>query len=146
MVKIKVKKIHPEATAPIYEHKGDAGMDVFSVQDLFLQPRERALIRTGLILEIPKGYEVQVRPKSGLALKDGITCLNTPGTIDSTYRGELGVILINHSSKPFFVQRGKKIAQLVVNKIETAKIQVVKEVSKTARGEGGFGSTGLDKK
>jgi len=145
MVKIKIKKIHPDAVIPSYEHKGDSGMDVFATHLVIIPPRERTLIKTGLIFEIPKGYEVQVRPKSGLALKEGITCLNTPGTIDSNYRGELGVILINHGSKSYVVNPGQKIAQLVVQKVEEAKFKVVEDVSKTSRGSGGFGSTGLFK-
>lgn len=143
MVNIKVKKVHPDAILPDYAHFGDSGMDVFSVQEAVLKTRERALIKTGLKLEIPSGYEIQVRPKSGLALKDGITCLNSPGTVDSNYRGELGIIMINHSSKPFKIEKGKKIAQLVLNKVEFVDIEEVDEINETSRGEGGFGSTGL---
>ncbi len=146
MTTVKIKRIHQDAIIPKYEHKGDAGVDVFSVHDLIINPRERAVVKTGLSLEIPNGYEIQIRPKSGLALKDGITCLNTPGTVDSNYRGELGVILINHSSKPFLIQKGKKIAQLVLNKVENIQFKETKQLSKTSRGAGGFGSTGLYRK
>ena len=142
MANLKIKKIHPDATIPKYAHKGDSGMDVFAIQNIVLNSRERALLQTGLQFEIPKGYEIQVRPKSGLAIKDGITCLNSPATIDSNYRGELGIILINHSSKPFAIEKGKKIAQIVLSKVEIAKIKVVDKINETSRGGGGFGSTG----
>ena len=144
--KIKVKKTHEHAIIPKYEHKGDSGMDVFSMETLLIPPMRRTLVNTGLAFEVPKGYEIQVRPKSGLALKEGITVLNTPGTIDSNYRGELGIVLINHSSKPYLVEKGKKIAQIVLQRVETIAFKEVKELKGTTRGAGGFGSTGLDKK
>jgi dUTP pyrophosphatase len=146
MVKIKIKKLQPEAVIPTYAHKGDSGMDVFAINELVLLPMRRALIETGLSFEVPQGYEIQVRPKSGLALKEGISIVNTPGTLDSNFRGELGVILINHSGKPFKVEKGKKIAQIVVSKVETATFNEVKSLSKTMRGSGRFGSTGLYQK
>ncbi|MBN3661560.1 MAG: dUTP diphosphatase, partial [Ornithobacterium rhinotracheale] len=111
-------------------------------EPITLQPLERALIPTGLFMEIPKGYEAQVRPRSGLALKHGLTCLNSPGTIDSDYRGELGVILANVSNEPFTVNDGERIAQLVIAKHERAEWELSETLSDTSRGEGGFGSTG----
>ncbi len=143
MVVLKIKKIHPDAIIPKYAHFGDAGMDVFSIQEVILKPKERCKIRTGLKVEVPFGYELQARPKSGLAINNGITCLNSPGTIDAGYRGEICIILINHSSKSYKIEKGSKIAQLVLNKIEFAEIEEVDDLSETSRGEGGFGSTGI---
>jgi dUTP pyrophosphatase len=143
VLKIKIQKINEDAAIPKYAHDGDAGMDVFSTKTCVLMPNHRILIGTGLKMEIPEGYEMQMRPKSGIALRDGITVLNSPGTNDSNYRGEIGVILINHSSKPYKIEKGQKIAQVVFNKIEKAKFIISKNLSKTTRGEGGFGSTGL---
>ncbi len=146
MAKVKIKKLHEDAIIPEYAHKGDAAMDVFSIETMLIAPMRRALVKTGISFEIPKGYEIQVRAKSGLALNEGITVLNGPGTVDSTYRGELGVILINHSSKSYLVEKGKKVAQIVLNKVEEIKFKEVKDLKKTVRGTGGFGSTGLTKK
>lgn len=143
MIKIKTKKIHPDAVIPKYAHEGDAGFDLYSVEDYEINLRERMLVKTGLQVEIPRGYEMQIRPKSGLALKSGITVLNTPGTIDSVYRGEVGVILINHSDRLYSVKKGEKIAQGVISKIEEAVFEEADNLSETIRGEGGFGSTGL---
>ena len=143
VLKIKIQKINPGAIIPQYANKDDAGMDLFATKDYILMPNHRALVGTGLKMEIPRGYEMQIRPKSGLALRNGITILNTPGTIDAGYRGEVGVILINKSSIPYRVEKGQKIAQAVFNKIEKAKIIVSENFSKTDRGEGGFGSTGI---
>ena len=109
-IKIKIKKIHPEAIIPHYIHDGDAGMDVYSIEDCILNPQDIKLVKTGLAFEITKGYEIQVRPKSGLALKHGITLTNSPGTLDSGYRGELGVILQNEGKNPYEVKKGEKIA------------------------------------
>lgn len=145
-LEIKIKKINSEATIPNYVHDGDAGMDLFSCENYTLKPRERKVFVIGLKFEIPKGYEMQIRPKSGLTLKYGITVLNTPGTIDSCYRGEVGVILINHGNEDYKVKKREKIAQAVINKIEIVKVIEVEELSNSSRGEGGFGSTGLDKK
>lgn len=141
-LKVKIQKISEDAIIPRYAHDGDAGMDVFSTKDCILMPNHRILIGTGLKMEIPNGYELQIRPKSGIALRNGITVLNSPGTNDSNYRGEIGVLLINHSSKPCKIEKGQKLAQFVFNKIETAKFIISEELSKTTRGEGGFGSTG----
>lgn len=127
---------------PAYATEGAAGLDVVSADALILAPGERAAVPTGFAIAIPAGYEVQVRPRSGLALKYGITCLNTPGTIDSDYRGEVKVILVNLGSEPFAVQRGERIAQLVPAPVQRAEIAEVAALDATARGVGGFGSTG----
>ena len=129
---------------PGYAHEGDAGMDVYSAIECVIKPGERKLVPTGIKMAIPRGYEVQVRPKSGLALKHGLSIVNTPGTIDAGYRGEVGVILINHSNDEYKVEKNMKVAQLVVNKIEEANVVEVKDLDDTSRGEGGFGSTGLE--
>ena len=128
---------------PAYAHPGDAGMDVRSVENVTLAPGARALVRTGLVLMLPPDAEAQVRPRSGLALKHGVTVLNTPGTIDAGYRGEVGVILINLGAEPFVVEKGMKIAQLVVVPVAQAEIVEVSAVDATDRGAGGFGSTGV---
>lgn len=138
-----MQKIDDDARIPSYAHEGDAGMDLYSVKEQVLKPLERVLVPTGIKVAIPEGFEGQVRPKSGLALNHGISVLNTPGTIDSGYRGEVGVILVNLSNQMYKVDKGKKIAQLVFNKVERAELEEVKELDKTARDEGGFGSTGL---
>ena len=132
------------AKLPVYQTSGSAGADVcaFLKEDFVLEPMQRAAIPTGLSFAIPAGYEMQVRPRSGLALKNGITCLNTPGTIDSDYRGEVKVILINLGSEPFTIKNGERIAQLVVKPVVCADFAQVSVLDKTARGAGGFGSTG----
>jgi dUTP pyrophosphatase len=140
---IKIKKLHPDAIVPQYAHEGDSGADLFSIIDYTLQPMERKAIPTGLAAEIPKGIELQVRPKSGLALKNGITVLNTPGTIDFGYRGEICAILINLGSESYQIKAGQKIAQLVAAPVACAEFKVVDELSVSSRGDGGFGSTGL---
>ena len=127
---------------PSYGTCGAAGLDVVAAEDLTLQPGERRAVATGFAIAIPHGYEVQVRPRSGLALKHGITCLNTPGTIDEDYRGEVKVILANLGSEPFEVRRGERIAQLVPAPVLKASFTEVAELSETERGSGGFGSTG----
>ena len=129
---------------PSYETSASAGLDIraFIEEKLTLSPGERKLIKTGLFLEIPEGYEAQVRPRSGLALKNGITVLNSPGTIDADYRGEIGVILINHSSENFEINSGDRIAQLVFAKVEQAVWFETESLNETERGQGGFGSTG----
>lgn len=129
---------------PQYETKSSAGVDLrANISEPFtLQSLERTIIKTGLFLEIPEGYEAQVRPRSGLAIKHGITLLNSPGTIDADYRGEIGVILVNLSQEPFVVENGDRIAQLVFAKVEQAEWKLTDEINETDRGEGGFGSTG----
>lgn len=140
---VEIQKIHPEAKVPAYAHHGDAGVDLYSVIDHTLPPGERVLVPTGLKMAIPEGYEGQVRPKSGLALKHGITVLNTPGTVDAPYRGEVGVILINLDTKtPYQIKKGEKVAQMVFARVEHAALAEARELTATTRGEGGFGSTG----
>ena len=129
---------------PAYATSGSAGMDIRANLDtpVTLQPLERNLIPTGLFIELPEGYEAQMRPRSGLAIKHGLTCLNSPGTIDSDYRGELKVILINLSNETQTITHGDRISQLVISKVESASLIQVRELKDTARGEGGFGHTG----
>ena len=133
---------------PSYQSAHAAGMDLTAAlpvgEQRILAPGERALIPTGLIAEIPIGFEGQVRPRSGLALRDGITVLNAPGTIDADYRGEIGVILVNHGARSYAITRGARIAQLVVNRVERVALIEADELSGTSRGEAGFGSTGSD--
>lgn len=131
-------------TLPHYETLASAGMDLraHTNEPITLQPLERGLIKTGLFIELPVGVEAQVRPRSGLALKKGITVLNAPGTIDADYRGEIGVILINLSNEPFTINAGDRIAQLVIAKHERAEWKEVESLTETERGAGGFGSTG----
>ena len=142
MMQLKVKRLNPAAILPSYARVGDAGLDLFAVKALSIAPGASALVPTGIAIELPPGTEGQVRPRSGLALKHAITVLNTPGTVDEGYRGEVGVILINHGQRMFAVEAGMKIAQLVV----TARIQVevaeVAALQDSERGAGGFGSTG----
>jgi dUTP pyrophosphatase len=141
-LKIKMQKI-ADVPTPNYAHKGDSGVDLYSTEDYTLKPLERKLIPTGLKLEIPYGYEGQVRPKSGLALNHGLSHANSVGTIDSSYRGEIKVPLINLGHEPYKVEKGKKIGQLVFAKVEEALFEEVKELEETTRNESGFGSTGF---
>ena len=140
---VKFRRIDPAAMLPSYAHPGDAGMDIRSIEDLVIDPGARKLVRTGLVMMLPSGYEAQVRPRSGLALKNGVTVLNTPGTIDEGYRGEVGVVLANFGSEPFRIEKGSKIAQIVVAPCTRAEIEETVEIDSTERGEGGFGSTGV---
>lgn len=140
---LRFRRIHPDAALPSYAHEGDAGMDVRSVEELELAPGARALVHTGLVMMLPPGWEAQVRPRSGLALKHGVTVLNTPGTIDAGYRGEVGVILANFGDRPFKVSKGDKVAQVVVAPVTRAEIVETSELDETERGAGGFGSTGV---
>ena len=144
MIEIKLSRLpHGEGLPlPRYASEDAVGLDVTSAEELVLQPGERHAVATGFAIEIPRGYEVQVRPRSGLAIKNGITCLNTPGTIDSDYRGEIKVILINLGQEPFEVRRGERIAQLVPAPVLRADFDEAGELGETARGTGGFGSTG----
>ena len=130
---------------PHYETMASAGMDLraYLTDARTLKPLERTIVGTGLFIELPVGYEAQVRPRSGLAAKKGITVLNAPGTIDADYRGEIGVILVNLSNEDFTIENGERIAQLVIAKHERAEWEETKELTETARGEGGFGSTGI---
>jgi dUTP pyrophosphatase len=137
-----IKRLRPEAVLPSYMTDGAAGLDLAAAESVTLAPGRRALVATGLAIAVPAGHEAQVRPRSGLAVKHGITCLNSPGTIDSDYRGELKVLLVNHGDEPFVVTPGMRIAQLVVAPVTRATIVEVTDLPETARGEGGFGSTG----
>jgi dUTP pyrophosphatase len=142
-MKLKVLKLNESAILPQYARAEDAGLDLFSIEETTIKPGESQLIHTGIAIELPLQTEAQVRPRSGLALKHQITVLNTPGTIDAGYRGEIGVILINHGKQPFQVLKGMKIAQLVISPIIRVEIEAVNQLSLTDRGDNGFGSTGL---
>lgn len=140
---IRFIKDHPEATLPSYETPEAAGADIRSVDDVLLQPGDRRVVSTGLKCVIEKGWEIQVRPRSGLAAKHGVTVLNTPGTIDSDYSGVLGVLLINHGPEPFKIDVRDRIAQIVVAPVTQGEFGWADEARKTKRGDGGFGSTGV---
>jgi dUTP pyrophosphatase len=144
MIDIEVKRLSNGEGLPLpaYASEGAAGLDVVAAEDLILAPGARHAVATGFAFAIPEGFEVQVRPRSGLAFKHGITCLNTPGTIDSDYRGEVKVILANLGSEPFEVRRGERIAQLVPAAVLRASFREMDELDSTERGAGGFGSTG----
>lgn len=145
MTEIKIKVIkESETKLPIYMTEGSAGMDVHAnlTEDILIKPLERVLISTGLKVEIPLGYEIQVRPRSGLAIKHGITLLNTPGTIDSDFRGEIRVIMINLSNENFIVKNHERIGQLILNKVYRCVWEETEELAKSDRGQGGFGHTG----
>ena len=142
-MKLLVEKTNDKAIIPFQAHEGDAGMDLFSLEEITIKPMERKLIHTGIKIQLPKNTEAQIRPRSGLALKHGITVLNTPGTIDEGYRGEIGIILINLGSEEFKVEEGMKIAQMVIKPTLTLKVEEVVELTETTRGENGFGSTGV---
>jgi len=144
-VKIRVKSIHENAIIPNFKHEEDACADVCSISNYTISPWKREIIQTGLVFEIPKGYEIQVRPRSGMALHHGITILNSPGTIDAGYRGELKVILFNTSEEPYKIKPGDSIAQLSIKKLEEVLFEEVPkdhDLTESTRGEGGFGSTG----
>jgi dUTP pyrophosphatase len=143
-IHIRIKRLpHGEGLPlPAYATDGSAGLDIVAAEDVTIAPGERHAVATGFAVAIPPGYEIQVRPRSGLALKHGVTCLNTPGTIDSDYRGEMRAILINHGNEPFEVKRGERIAQLVPAPVLRAAFEEVDELDDTMRGAGGFGSTG----
>ena len=144
MTKILIKRLSKEISLPKYETNGSSGMDLAAniVDDINIDPGKTAIIPTGLALSIPKGFEVQIRPRSGLAAKKKISVLNTPGTIDADYRGEIKVILINHGNESFKIEKGFRIAQMVVCPVVQAKLQEVEDLNETERGKGGFGSTG----
>ena len=143
-MKIKIRNIS-EHDLPVYETEASAGMDLRAhlSEPVILGPLERAVVKTGLFIELPVGFEAQVRPRSGLAAKKGITVLNAPGTVDADYRGEIGVILVNVSKEPFTISNGERIAQLVIARHERAEWESSEELSETSRGAGGFGSTGV---
>ncbi len=142
-MRLLVTRLRPDAILPTYMTDGAAGMDLAAAEAVTLAPGARALVGTGLAIAVPPGHEAQVRPRSGLAAKHGVTCLNSPGTIDSDYRGEVKVLLVNHGAEPFAVTPGLRIAQLVVAPVARAEVQVVDELPPTGRGGGGFGSTGV---
>jgi dUTP pyrophosphatase len=145
-VRIELARVSPPRGEPLplpsYTTEGSAGLDLRADAAATLAPGERALVPTGIVLALPPGYEGQVRPRSGLALREGVTCLNSPGTVDSDYRGEVGVILVNLGQKPVDIHRGDRIAQLVVARVERAEIFESASLPTTARGAGGFGHTG----
>jgi len=145
MIQIRVKKLHSQAIVPVYMTEHAAGMDLCTVVDepVVLAPGERALLPTGLAMEIPPGYEGQVRPRSGLALKKGIALVNSPGTIDADYRGEIGIIIINHGSEPVEIMPGDRVAQLIVAPVTRAVLIEVEDLTDTGRNSGGFGHTGV---
>jgi dUTP pyrophosphatase len=143
-MELKIKRLTPEAVIPQYAHPGDAGLDLTAIEAQTILPGHSQLIRTGIALELPKGTEAQIRPRSGLALKHQITVLNTPGTIDAGYRGEICVILINHGTEPFSVEPGMRIAQMVIASFLTVEVRVTNQLQDdTNRAAGGFGSTGV---
>jgi dUTP pyrophosphatase len=142
VVKLLVKRLSPSAVMPAYAHPGDAGLDLCSAVAVSLEPGERKVVGTGWSIELPPHTEAQVRPRSGMALTHGITVLNTPGTIDHGYRGEVGVILINHGASRFEIHPGMKIAQMIIAPVVTVAVEEAPELSTTGRGQGGFGSTG----
>jgi dUTP pyrophosphatase len=141
-MKLKIKKLNETAIIPHYAHPTDAGLDLFSTLEATISPNTTKLIPTGIAIELPTGTEAQIRPRSGLALKHQITVLNSPGTIDEGYRGEIGVILINHGKSDFKVTPGMKIAQMVISPVLYVKVEEVEELNSSDRLTGGFGSTG----
>ncbi len=149
VITVKIKRIRgkrdQDLPSPQYMTEKSSGMDLFAAveENVILNPGQRKLIPTGIAVSIPEGYEAQVRPRSGLALRDGITLVNTPGTIDADYRGEVGVLLINHGEKPFQVKRGDRIAQMVIAPVVRAQLEWIEDLDETRRSEGGFGHTGV---
>lgn len=142
-LKVAFRKLHPAAVLPSYAHEGDAGMDLSSVEEVTVPPHGRALVATGLAIELPLGTEAQVRPRSGMAAKYGITVLNAPGTIDAGYRGEIKVILLNTDAAEFRVEPGMRIAQLVVAPVAQVQVSWTEQLGESDRGTRGFGSSGI---
>jgi len=142
-IKIYIKRIDKKLPLPEYQTENAAGMDIYSRIDVILEPLSYVVIPTGLAVELPEGYEMQIRPRSGLAANHGIGILNTPGTVDADYRGEIKVILYNIGKKPYYIKRGERIAQAVISKIIRTEIQEVETLKETTRDKGGFGSTGI---
>jgi len=140
---MKIVKFFDDAITPSYAHPSDSGLDLYAIADEIILPGESRLIGTGISIQLDKGTEAQIRPRSGLALKHQVTVLNTPGTIDEGYRGEIGVILINHGKSPFRVEKGMRIAQMVIAPVIRVIVEEVVSLSESQRGLGGFGSTGL---
>jgi dUTP pyrophosphatase len=143
-LEILVTKLDDDAVIPTYAKPGDAGADLYSISELVLAPGQRALVKTGIAIAIPSGYVGLVHPRSGLGLKNGISVVNTPGTIDAGYRGEIGVVLINHDlAESFQVKKGDRVAQLVIQKVENAHFKIVNQLPDSERATGGYGSTGV---
>jgi dUTP pyrophosphatase len=142
-MKLRVKKLSEGAILPQYAHPGDAGLDLYAAEHIELAAGDSHMVKTGISIQLPVGTEGQVRPRSGLAARHQVTLLNAPGTIDEGYRGEVCVILINHGKTPFIVEKGMKIAQMLVKPVHTVEVEEVDDLTDTSRGEGGFGSTGM---
>ncbi len=142
-VRLEIVRLDPALPLPAYARPGDAGLDLGAAKDVILAPGERQLVPTGLRIAVPEGYAGLILPRSGLALRDGVTVLNAPGLIDAGYRGEVGVLLINHGAQPVSIMRGDRIAQLVIQPVARATPVEVRELGETARAAGGFGSTGM---
>lgn len=142
-MELKIKRLNKDAKIPQYAHESDAGMDLFSIEEKVIKAGETALIKTGIALELPEQMEAQVRPRSGLALKHSVTVLNSPGTVDSGYRGEICIILINHGKTDFQVEKYMRIAQMVISPVLKVTVKEVSEISVSDREAEGFGSTGL---
>jgi dUTP pyrophosphatase len=143
-LELRLTRLDPGLPLPSYAHDGDAGLDLYSAEDATIDPQERLLIRTGVAMAIPEGFAGFVQPRSGLALRSGLSFVNTPGLIDSHYRGEIKLIAVNlDSTEPVVVRRGDKVAQLVIQRVERAIIRETDDLGETVRGEGGFGSTGI---
>ncbi|KUK14150.1 MAG: dUTP diphosphatase [Synergistetes bacterium] len=140
---LKVKREREDIPLPLYATPGSSGLDLRASEDVLIPPGEWKAVATGIRISLPSGYEAQIRPRSGLALKHGVTVLNSPGTVDSDYRGEVKVILINHGKEPFLVRKGDRIAQMVIAKVEHVEVMDVEVLDETERGEGGFGHTGI---
>lgn len=140
--RLKVVRIHEEARLPYRANEGDAGLDIYAIEQEIIQPGETTLVRTGIQIELPEGTEAQIRPRSGLALNHSVTVLNSPGTIDEGFRGELQIILINHGKAAFKVERQMRIAQMVIAPVMQVHVEEASELSESVRGQGGFGSTG----
>lgn len=145
MIKVFIEQVDKELPVPKQAKEGDACVDLYSAENAVILPGERKLLSTGIKLALPLGYEAQIRPRSGLALKNGVTVLNSPGTIDSGYRGLIGVIIINHSKENFSVSKGDRICQMAIRKVEDPLFEIVSSLPSSERGEGGFGSTGVKK-
>ena len=141
MYQVKIKKLSADAIIPCASYEGDAGLDLFSVDNAVLKPGKRALIRTGIAIELPSDTEAQIRPRSGYALDNGITVLNSPGTIDQGYRNEIGVILVNHGEEDFIIKKGMKVAQLVIKPTYRIAFEEVSELGASDRGTSGYGSS-----
>lgn len=140
---LKIKREREDIPLPSYATLGSSGLDLRASEEVLIPPGEWRAVPTGIRISLPTGYEAQIRPRSGLALESGVTVLNSPGTVDSDYRGEIKVILINHGREPFIVKRGDRIAQMVIAKVERVEVVEVEALDETERGEGGFGHTGL---